>query len=40
MQLFFNKLVSRRILYVDKSVHVLIDETNSLVENDALDKKN
>ena len=32
---FFNKLVSRRILYVEKSVDVLIDEINSLVENDA-----
>ena len=36
---FFNKMVSRQILYVEKNVHVLIDETNSLVENDAQDKE-
>jgi len=27
--------VSKRILCVEKSVHVLFDETNSLIENDA-----
>ena len=34
----FNKLVTKRILYVEKSVHVLIDKTNSLIENDAQKK--
>ena len=37
MQVFF--LVCTQILYVEKSVHVLIDETNSLVESDAQDKE-
>ena len=32
---FFNKLVFKRILCVEESVHVLFDETNSLIENDA-----
>ena len=36
---FFNKLVSKQILCVEKSVHVLIDEPNSLIENDAQDKE-
>ena len=36
---FFNKLVSKRILCVEKSVHVLFDETNSLIENDAQDEE-
>ena len=36
---FFNKLVSKQILCVEKSVHVLIDETNSLIENDAQDEE-
>jgi len=31
----FNKMVSKEILCVEKSVHVLFDESNSLVENDA-----
>jgi len=31
--------VSKQILCVEKSVHVLIDETNSLIENDAQDKE-
>ena len=35
----FNKLVSKQNLCVEKSVHVLIDETNSLIENDAQDKE-
>jgi len=35
MQIFFNKLVFKQILCVEKSVHVLIDETNSLVKNGA-----
>jgi len=33
-----NKLVSKRILCVEQSVHVLFDESNSLVENDAQDE--
>ena len=36
---FLNKLVSKQILCVEKSVHVLIDETNSLIENNAQDKE-
>ena len=35
---FFNKLVSKRILCVKESVHVLVDKTNSLNENDAQDE--
>jgi len=31
--------VSKQILCVDKGVLVLIDETNSLIENDAQDKE-
>ena len=31
--------MSKQILCVEKSVHVLIDETNSLIENDAQDKE-
>ena len=34
---FFNKVVSKRILCVEESVHVLFDETNPLIENDAQD---
>jgi len=30
-----NKLVSKRILCVEERVHVLFDESNSLVQNDA-----
>jgi len=30
--------VSKRILCVEESVHVLFDESNSLVENDAQDE--
>jgi len=33
-----SKLVSKRILCVEESAHVLFDESNSLVENDAQDK--
>ena len=29
------KVFSKRTLYVEESVHVLFNETNSLVENDA-----
>ena len=32
-----NKLVSRQILCVEKSVHELIDETNSMVKNDRIE---
>ena len=35
----FNKLVSKRILCVEESVHVLFDKTNSLIENDAQDEE-
>jgi len=35
---FFNKLVSKRILCIEESVHVLFSETNSLNENDAQDE--
>ena len=38
MQIFFYKLASKRILCVEKSVHVLVDKTNSLNENDAQDE--
>jgi len=31
--------VSKQNLGIEKSVHVLIDETNSLIENDAQDKE-
>ena len=31
--------MSKQILCVEKSVHVLIDEPNSLIENDAWDKE-
>jgi len=31
--------VSKQIFCVQKSVHVIIDETNSLIENDAQDKE-
>ena len=31
------KVFNKRTLYVEESVHVLCDETNSLVENDAQD---
>jgi len=34
---FFNKLVSKKILCIEESVHVLFDKTNSLVEIDAHD---
>jgi len=33
-----NTLVSKRILCVEESVHVLFDESNSLLENDAQDE--
>ena len=39
MQVLFNKLVSKQILCVEKSVHVQIDEINSFNENDAQDKE-
>ena len=35
----FNKMVSKKILCVEKSVHMQIDVTNSLIENDAQDKE-
>ena len=35
----FNKSVSKQILCVENNVHMLIDETNSLIENDAQDKE-
>jgi len=34
----FNKMVSKKILCVEESVHVLFDESNSLVQNDAQDE--
>ena len=39
MQIFFHKLVSKRILCVEENVHVLFGETNSLIENDAQDEE-
>ena len=33
-----NKLVSKRILCVEESVHALFDKSNSLLENDAQDE--
>jgi len=37
-EIFFNKLVSKGILCIEESVHVLVDKTNSLNENDAQDE--
>ena len=39
MQVFLNKLVSKQILCAEKSVHMLNDETNSLIESNAQDKE-
>jgi len=33
-----NKLVSKRVLYAEESVHVLFDETNPLNKKDAQDE--
>jgi len=33
------KIFNKRTLFVEESVHVLFDETNSLIENDAQDEE-